>query len=119
METIFLLSNSLWLSLVALAIASLFSAMYVGPVFAILVGVVRVRMRAMAVAVFVALGSFIGQVIGPLWVGYMNDVTQARFGALAIRYSLLLGPACALLAGVVIWMAARSIAADSRNALAG
>jgi len=117
MEAVFLLSNSLWLSLVALAVASLFSAMYVGPVFAILVGVVKVRMRAMAVAVFVALGSFIGQFIGPLWVGYMNDVTEAQFGALAIRYSLLVGPACALLAGLVIWIAARSIEADSKYAL--
>ena len=117
MEVVFLLSNNLWLSLTALAIASLFSAMYVGPVFAILVGVVKVRMRAMGVAIFVALGSFIGQFIGPLWVGYMNDVTQARFGDLAIRYSLLVGPACAFLAGLVIWMAARSIAADSRHAL--
>ena len=117
MEAMFLLSNSLWLSLVALAIASLFSAMYVGPVFAILMGVARVRMRAMAVAIFVALGSFIGQFIGPLWVGYMNDVTQARFGDLAIRYSLLVGPACALLAGLVIWLAARSIEADSKHAL--
>lgn len=117
MEVVFLLSNSLWLSLAGIAFASLFSAMYAGPIFAVLLDVVKVRMRAMSTAIFTVLGSFIGQIIGPLWVGVMNDVTQARFGDLAIRYSLLVGPACAFIAGLIIWSAAKSIEADSRHAL--
>jgi MFS family permease len=119
MEVVFLFADSLRLSLTGLAMASLFTSMYVGPIFAILLGVVKVRMRAMATATFVVCGSFIGQFIGPLWVGYMNDLTQAQFGAHAIRYSLLVGPVFAFLAGVIIWFASRTLVADSHRALEG
>jgi hypothetical protein len=118
MEVIFLFADNLWLALSGLAVASLFTSMYIGPVYAILLGVVKVRMRAMSTAIFIVLGSFVGQFIGPLWVGVMNDATRAQFGEQAIRYSLLVGPACAVFAGLIIWTAARSIAADTQHALA-
>ena len=119
MEVIFLFSDNLWFALTGLAIASLFTSMYIGPIFAVLLGVVRVRMRAMATATFVVFGSFVGQFIGPLWVGYMNDLTQAQFGTHAIRYSLLVGPACAFFAGLIIWSASKCIEMDSQRALQG
>ena len=116
-EIIFLFSDTLWLALSGLALASLFTSMYTGPIFAILLGVSKVRMRAMAVATFVVLGSLVGQFIGPLWVGYLNDLMQAQFGAKAIRYSLLVGPICAMLAGLIIWTSAKSLDTDTRRAL--
>lgn len=117
LEILFLFADNLWIALGSLAAASLFSSMYTGPIFALLLGIARVRMRAMSTAIFVVCGSFIGQCIGPLGVGYMNDLMQVRFGAEAIRYSLLSGPVFTLLAGLTIWTAARSLAADSRRAV--
>jgi len=50
-------------------------------------------------------------------VGYLNDLMQAQFGAKAIRYSLLVGPICAMLAGLIIWTSAKSLDTDTRRAL--
>jgi predicted MFS family arabinose efflux permease len=117
LEIVFLFADNLWIALASLAVASLFSSMYTGPIFALLLGISRVRMRAMATAIFVVCGSFVGQCIGPLGVGYMNDLMRVRFGAEAIRYSLLSGPIFTILAGMTIWAAAGSLAADSRRAV--
>ena len=115
-EVVFLFSENLWLALSGLAFASLFTSMYMGPIYAILLGVSRVRMRAMATAAFVVIGSLVGQVLGPLAVGYLNDLMQAQFGTEAIRYSLLVGPLCAILAGLIIGSAAGTLVADTRRA---
>ena len=116
-ELVFLFSDTLWLALTGLACASFFTSMYMGPIYAILLSVSRVRMRAMATATFVVLGNLVGQVLGPLVVGYLNDLMQAEFGAGAIRYSLLVGPLCAILAGLIIGSAATTLAADTRRAV--
>jgi MFS family permease len=57
-------------------------------------------MRATAVSIYLLSATLIGQLAGPILIGRLNDVLDARFGDLAIRYSLGVVILCAALAGL-------------------
>jgi MFS family permease len=116
-EVMFLFSPTLALSITGLGFASLFTAMHLGPVYAAMLGVARVRMRAVATATFLFFVNLFGQTVGPLGVGYLSDLMIGRYGETAIRYSMLLGAMFSFLAGLLFWQAARHIVQDSRRAL--
>jgi len=116
-EMVFLFSDTLWIALSGMIVAGFISAMYNGPIFAIVLAVARVRMRAMAIALFLFFGNLVGQTLGPLGIGYVNDILKPSMGDHAIRYSLLLGPASAVIAFILIWMASRYVVSDVRNAV--
>lgn len=79
-------------------------------------GVARPQMRATAAALFLLIANLVGQVLGPLIVGFLNDALSASYGDLAIRYSLIVGAVCAALGGVAIISASHSLEADSHRA---
>ena len=91
--------------------------MHLGPVYAAVLGVARVRMRAVATATFLFFVNLFGQTAGPLGVGYLSDLLIGRYGEMAIRYSMLLGALFSFLAGLLFWQAARHIVSDTRRAL--
>ena len=64
-------------------------------------------MRALAISLLVLSSGLVGQAIGPLLIGVVNDQLRSEYGALAIRYSLLSMPVCAALAGLSFWGAGR------------
>ena len=64
-------------------------AMWLGPVFAVVQDLVRPDTRALASAVLLFVINLIGLGMGPQAVGVLNDLLTPAFGALAIRYSLL------------------------------
>jgi MFS family permease len=115
-ELVFLFSDTLWIVLSGMIASGFISAMYSGPIFAIVLAVARVRMRAMAIALFLFFGNLVGQTLGPLGIGYVNDVLKPSMGDLAIRYSLLLGPVSGVIAFILIGMASRYVVSDVRNA---
>jgi len=115
-ELVFLFSDTLWLAITGMIVAGFFTAMHTGPIFAIVLAVARVRMRAMATALFLFFGNMIGQTLGPLGIGYVNDVLTPSLGEHAIRYSLLLGPVSGVLAFILIGMGSRYVSRDIRNA---
>lgn len=115
-ELVFLLSGPIVLSLAGLAVAQFCTSMHLGPVYAACMGVARPRMRATAAALFLLIANLVGQVLGPLIVGYLNDVLHASYGDLAIRYSLIVGAVCAALGGAVLISASRTLERDSRRA---
>ena len=78
--------------------------------------VARVRMRAMATALFLFCGDMIGQTLGPLGIGYVNDALTPSFGEHAIRCSLLLGPASGIPAFILIGIGSRYAVRDIGNA---
>ena len=116
-EIVFLFSDTLWIALSGMIAAGFIGAMYNGPIFAIVLAVARVRMRAMAIALFLFLGNLVGQTLGPLGIGYVNDILKPTMGEHAIRYSLLLGPISGVIGFILIGMASRYVARDVRNAL--
>jgi predicted MFS family arabinose efflux permease len=68
--------------------ATVFGAMWLGPVFALTQTLVRVRMRAVASAILLFVVNLIGLGLGPQVVGLLNDALRPRFGAGAVRWSL-------------------------------
>jgi hypothetical protein len=73
-------------------------------------------MRAVSIAIFLLCVNLVGQIIGPLVVGSLNDVLKPVYGDLAIRYSMLFGAFCALPAGILIMLGTPFYAADVKRA---
>jgi MFS family permease len=117
MEIVYLLAGPLWLAVIGMMMSTFFTSMHMGPLYAILMNVAKVRMRAVATATFMFFGNLTGLTLGPWGIGYLNDVMAADFGAHAIRYSLLIGTGFALLGGILMWRGSRYVAADARRAL--
>ena len=117
---LFVFSNVPWIMFVGFALMAFFTSMHFGPLMAVCQTVVKVRMRAVAVAVFIFMVNFIGQTVGPLGIGIMNDKMGPVYGADAIRYSMLwFGTLVGIGGGALMWMAAPFLAADSERALQG
>ena len=92
--------------------SAVLSAIWLGPVFALTQSLVRVQMRATASALIVFVINLIGLGLGPLSIGFLNDLLQPRLGAQAIRYSLLLLAVTNVWAGTHFVLAARTIRED-------
>jgi MFS family permease len=84
--------------------------MYVGPMHAMVQGLVKLRMRATASAFLVFMVSIIGLGIGPLAVGALNDLLAAQYGDAAIRYSLLMVGSLGGFSSILFWQASKSLA---------
>jgi predicted MFS family arabinose efflux permease len=90
-------------------------AMYLGPTFALTQTMVRPRMRALASAILLFILSLIGLGGGPTFVGWLSDRLEPHYGALAIRYALLLTVAAgALWATLHYALGARTLREDLR-----
>ena len=96
--------------------AALFSIMHQGPIYAVYVGVAKARTRGVAVSVALLGATVMGQFGGPILIGWLNDELHARFGDMAIRYSMLVVMACAFLGGLCYLAAGRYLVADARRA---
>lgn len=115
-ELVFLLSPSLPAALIGMLLYHLFTAAHLGPVYAVCQNIARPSMRATATAIFLLSANLFGQVIGPLAVGYLNDRWAAAYGPEAIRYSLILGGACAFVGGALFVLGARGLGRDIARA---
>jgi MFS family permease len=103
---------------VGLALQSLFALAHQGPVFAAAMSVAQVRMRAVAISLLVLTSGLLGQLLGPLLVGALNDYLNGELGETSIRCSLLLVAGYAAAAAVCLFCAARHLRADRLRALA-
>jgi MFS family permease len=117
-EVLFLLGQTRAAWMGGLALTSLFAIAHQAPLFAAAMSVARVRMRAVAIALLVLSSGLLGQIVGPLLVGVLNDHLYAALGSVSIRYSLLLVAGCAAAAGLSLWWAARALRADRLRAMA-
>ncbi|MBC2778899.1 spinster family MFS transporter [Parasphingopyxis marina] len=115
-EALFLLGDPQWLWLLGFGLTSFLTLIHQGPIYAATMNVVGVRMRALAVAILIFCASLLGQAVGPLAVGILNDALQPEFGPLAIRYSLLIIAITPVLAGICFWAAAASYRRDMTRA---
>lgn len=118
-EALFLLGDSRSVWLAGFGLASFLTLIHQGPIYAAAVNVSRVRARAVATALLIFCASLLGQAVGPLIVGVLNDALAPSFGAVSIRYSLLIIAVTPVFAGIFFWLAARSYASDMERAAAG
>lgn len=109
-EIAFLLSDTQWIWMLAFAVSSFLTLVHQGPLFALVAEVAASRMRAVAIATIVLFSGLLGQAIGPLVVGMLNDHLAPSVGDTAIRYSLLVIVVTAALAGLMIFLAGRHLA---------
>lgn len=111
-EALFALSDSqpVWLS--AFACSAFLLLIHQGAVFAAVMTVAQVRMRAVATSILLFCSAMFGQAAGPLFVGLMNDWLEKSLGAEAIRYSMLFLSATAVAAGISFLFAGRFMVTD-------
>jgi len=86
--------------------------MYVGSLWSLTQGLVAPRMRAVAAATQLAVLNFAGLFVGPLVVGALNDALEPRFGATAIRWSLVAMAAVGASAAIFFRGCARTLRED-------
>lgn len=106
-EALFLLGDETSTWMTGFALASFLMLLHQAPIFAATISVTPVRMRALAISLLALSSGLVGQVLGPLLVGFLNDQLRPLHGALAIRYSLLSLAVCAVLGGLSFWGAGR------------
>lgn len=111
-EILFLLSDDLPLAFTGLAIASFAGVIHFGPVYAALAQIVPPSMRATTTALLLFCVNMVGQIVGPLAIGWLNDRWASSYGLDAIRYSMILGGICAFIAALILAYASRYIASD-------
>jgi len=87
-------------------------AMYVGPMFSMVQGLVRLRMRATAASILIFVVNMIGLGLGPLIVGVLNDAWDLRWGVNAIRYSMLVIGVLGGMASLFFWKASGHLHRD-------
>lgn len=110
---LFLLADQVWLSVMGLGTMAFMANVLLGPIWAILQSVSKIRMRSMAAALFQVMTSIIGLGLGPFLIGYFSDLLNASTGDMAIRYAMLmLLPVAAIIASVLMFIASRFIQGD-------
>ena len=110
------LVESSWLAITVFAVPAMANLFATGPVLASLQGLVKVRMRAMIVAIFLLGTNLIGVGLGPLLIGFISDSLSARLGSESLRYALTPIPFVLLWAALHLVLAARTQRADLARA---
>ena len=108
----FLFSPDPWIALVLLVPTVLATAISIAPLWAANQAIAPLRTRATAYAIIHLGLSAVSGGLAPLLVGSMNDALTPEFGALAIRYSLLLLVVTNVWGAFHSFMAARSLPGD-------
>ena len=108
----FLLAPNLWLAFALMLPASLLGAVYAAPTWAMVQGLAKPAMRAVASAMTLLVLNLIGFGLGPWLVGILNDRLAVRFGDASVRYSLLIIGAFHIWGALHNWLAARTLRED-------
>jgi MFS family permease len=112
MDLLFIFVPSRAAAIVFWILARICISAYTGPIYAVYQTVSKVRMRALASALFLFCGNVIGLGVGSWLIGLMSTILSRRFGDRSLRYALVLPSLCALIAGMLFWVGSRSLAGD-------
>ncbi len=108
-----MLAENVYFTLVGNMIPILLSNVFLSVCIAMTHGLVGLRMRAVASAVFFFIINIVGLGLGPVSIGFLSDALQSSYGVESIRYAMLtLIPLAALLAAVCYFRASRYLVAD-------
>lgn len=108
----FLFAPALDSAIAFLIPAAFLNTMWLGNFNAVVQGVARPRMRAVASALNVALNSAVGLGLGPPAVGVLSDLLQPSLGADSLRYAMAAAVLSALWASLHALWAARTLRVD-------
>lgn len=107
-----ILSGSSTTAFLAWVVPQALVYVWLAPVVTAVQHLVPAHMRATASATFLLVNNLIGLGAGTLVLGALSDAMTARFGNEALRYAMLSGLALYLLAGALMWLAARPLRDD-------
>ncbi len=102
-------------ALICYGIHSLLGMSFSAPTFAMTQAVVKVRARALAVAVHLFLVNLVGLGLGPVIIGGMNDMLHESMGNEAIRWTMLLAVLTNAASVAFYFIAARAVKQDIEN----
>ncbi|MBL9009589.1 MAG: MFS transporter [Alphaproteobacteria bacterium] len=107
-----LLTESLVVALVVLAIPPILNTLWYGPVYATVQGLVRPETRATAAAILLFIINLIGLGLGPLGIGIISDLLASAFGLGVndgLRWALIVFYCLGATAFILFWAARRTI----------
>lgn len=104
---------SLLIALVPLCLGAAMHYLYLGPMYAVALGVAPPRVRATATAVLLFIVNLIGYGLGPPALGLVSDAFSHNFGpALGLRYALMIDTLVLLWAALHFFLASRTLKRD-------
>ena len=110
---VFYLSPSTAVALAGAVIPVLMGASYLGPSYAMVQGMVPLRMRAQTVGILLFVLNMIALGLGPATVGLSSVVLKTWLGADSLRWSLMMTSlVTGLLGAFCYWQATRTLKAD-------
>jgi MFS transporter, Spinster family, sphingosine-1-phosphate transporter len=91
-------------ALVLLMVPAVMNALYLGPAFSSVQGLVPLHQRAMASALVLFGQNLIGLGLGPLFFGMLSDWLKPSFGADSVRYVLYGAATLGLVPALLFWL---------------
>ena len=92
--------------------SSFLGGMWNGPTLAMVLGIAKPRMRALASGLTTGSYNLVGLGLGPPLVGVLSDRLAPSFGVDALRYALLVVALAHVVGSVHNFLAARTLARD-------
>jgi predicted MFS family arabinose efflux permease len=107
-----ILATKLWVCMAILLVPTALGLAWLGPVLSAVQHIVPANMRATAAAIFLFNNNLIGLGLGTTLIGALSDGLRLRLGAESLRYAILAGTSCYLVATVCLLLASRRLASD-------
>ena len=95
-QLLLLLGDRLLFWHIGLALETVLMAAVTPCLFALVLSLFDARIRATGIALYLLIFNLVGQSVGPVLIGWLNDGPLAGEGEAAVRYALLAAPAVAL-----------------------
>ena len=109
---IFYLADNTTVAILAAIIPSSMGAVFLGPCVTMVQGLVPLRMRATAAALFLFILNIIGLGLGPQTVGLVSTLLEPALGVDSLRYALFVTMISSAIGGFCYWRASKSLKAD-------
>ena len=93
-----------------------FAYLYLGPIFSVIQGLVRPRMRGLTCALLLFGANVANLALAPQLIGILSDLLEPRTGTESLRWALLINVVTGFWAAYHFWAAARSMPADLERA---
>lgn len=93
-------------------IPALLSPFFLAPTYAVVQGLVQMRMRAIAAAVLLLVLNLIGMGLGPLLVGVLSDFLKPGYGDEALRYAMIVAVLMNLWSAAHYYLSAKTLRED-------
>jgi len=111
-QPVFYLADNTTLAIVAAIIPASMGAVFLGPCVTMTQGLVPLRMRATASALFLFILNIIGLGLGPQTVGLLSTLLKPMLGVDSLRYALLVSMVSGVAGALCYWRASKTLKED-------